>query len=213
MKKIYLLVLSLCFSSLGLAQFSLRADMGIDFVSTPSLTDYVNQNFAGGDQLGSFNSAVNFSVEGNYPVSRSYSLGVEIAYQLNSYTFNFSPGQYDLSYGIILPSIMNYYVISGNGYNLKFGAGAGIRFINVTETAGTGIKKDYSATGFGGVFRFEGNTALSSNIYANIGADIRYDLNGEPESDGKKLYNNVLKENVNFNTLSFGVKLGILFQF
>jgi len=43
---------------------------------------------------------------------------------------------------------------------------------------------------------------------------MRYDVNGEPsDSDGNTIINNVLKENVNFNSFSAGVKLGISYLF
>jgi len=46
---------------------------------------------------------------------------------------------------------------------------------------------------------------LSDNVYANIGGDIRYDLNGKP--------NLITNENVNLNTLSLGVRLGVTYRF
>ena len=68
----------------------------------------------------------------------------------------------------------------------------------------------YSSTGFGGLLRVEANTSLAENLYANIGGDLRYDVNGEPENDhGNNLVNNVEGETVNFNSFSVGIKLGI----
>ncbi len=49
-----------------------------------------------------------------------------------------------------------------------------------------GTKDDYSSIGFGGLLRVEANTALSENFYANIGGDLRYDVNGEPENNNGK---------------------------
>jgi len=108
---------------------------------------------------------------------------------------------------------MAYYVLLGNGYNVKFGGGAGVRFINVTESKKwQGTEDTFSSVGFGGLLRAEANTALAENVYANIGVDLRYDINGEPEnSNGNTLVNNVKGENVNFDTFSLGVKLGVSF--
>jgi hypothetical protein len=110
-----------------------------------------------------------------------------------------------------MPSVMAYYVLLGTGFNFKFGGGAGPRFVSVTESKKwQGTEDSYSSTGFGGLLRVEGNTALAENVYANIGLDLRYDVNGEPEnSNGNTLVNNVKGENVNFDTFSLGVKLGI----
>ena len=83
--------------------------------------------------------------------------------------------------------------------------------MSVDETRNTSVAKtNYSSVGFGTILRIEGNTLLGGNIYANIGADIRYDVNGEPENaQGKNLVNIIQNENVNFNTLSIGVRRGI----
>jgi hypothetical protein len=110
---------------------------------------------------------------------------------------------------------MAYYVLIGNGFNFKFGGGAGPRFVSVSENKKwQGTEESFSSIGFGALLRVEGNTALAENVYANIGLDLRYDLNGEPEnSSGDKLVNNVKGENVNFNTFSMGIKLGISYLF
>jgi hypothetical protein len=51
---------------------------------------------------------------------------------------------------------------------------------------------------------------MSENLFANIGGDLRYDINGEPEDNsGHTLYNIVENENVSFNSFSLGVNLGI----
>jgi hypothetical protein len=61
--------------------------------------------------------------------------------------------------------------------------------------------------------RAEGNTLLGGNIYAKIGAQAGYDFNGEPENDGVPIFNNASDENVNFNSLSVGVSLGVSYIF
>jgi hypothetical protein len=108
---------------------------------------------------------------------------------------------------------MAYYVISGVGYNFKFGGGIGPRFTFVTEEKKwQGTNDDYSSIGFGGLLRVEANTALSENFFANIGGDLRYDVNGDPENEnGNTLYNNVENEKVNFNSFSLGLKLGFTY--
>ncbi|MGB5530481.1 MAG: hypothetical protein WBQ32_10985, partial [Ignavibacteriaceae bacterium] len=62
MKKIILLFLLIIISKLSLAQIELKGTMGINFLSVPSVQDYINENFASSDaQLGTFNSAVIFT--------------------------------------------------------------------------------------------------------------------------------------------------------
>ena len=212
MKKITLFFLLIIASDFSFPQIELKGTMGINFLSFPSLQDYINENFAPSEgELGTFNSAVIFTGEVGTFLSKSFELSIEIPYQIYSYTENVDPGQYELAYISLLPSVMAYYVILGSGYNVKFGGGAGVRFIDVTESEKwQGTEDSFSSVGFGGLIRAEANTALAENVYANIGLDLRYDINGEPEnSSGEALENFVKGENVNFDTFSVGVKLGI----
>lgn len=215
MKYLTIVFLFFIFTATSFSQYSVRAGMGISFVSMPSLTDYLNQNFVPPDQqLGAFNSSVVFSGEGYLAVSKNYEIGLEVAYLLNSYTFDYTLGHYQMSYDIIMPSLTGYYVISGTGFNFKFGAGIGPRFVNVNETLPARPAADnYTSTGFGILFKADGNTLLSGNLYANIGADLRYDFNGEPKNGGKHLFNNVYGKNVNMNSFSAGIRLGVTYIF
>jgi hypothetical protein len=212
MKKIILLFVFVVLNVNIFAQIEIKGSMGINFLSIPSLQDYINQNFApSNSQLATFNSAVIFLGEVGTFINKNIELSLEVPYQIYSYTENIGLGQYELAYNLIPPSVLAYYVISGSGYNFKFGAGAGPRFVNVTEKKKwQGSEVSFSSIGFGGLLRIEGNTVLSDNVYANVGLDLRYDLNGEPENgSGNKLTNIVQNEVVNINTFSMGLRLGI----
>jgi hypothetical protein len=199
-------------SSFAQTPNEVRGSMGIDFVSIPSLKEYIDQLQY--EQLTDFNSAVNFSGSYGRMLSESYQLQAELGYLLYSFTSSGEDGQYDLTYSLVMPSILNYYVLNGTGYNFKFGGGIGARFLSVDESLpGTGSSDNYSSIGYGFILRAEGNTAIAENVYAHIAADVRYDVNGEPDNNGENLYNVVYKENVNFNSLSFGIRLGISYQF
>jgi len=215
MKKTTLLFLLMIASDFSFAQIELKGTMGINFLSIPSIQDYVNESYPSSTQLNTFNSAVIFTGEVGTFLGKDFELGLEIPFQIFSYTENVGLGQYELAYNSLLPSVMAYYVLSGNGYNFKFGGGAGPRFVSVTESKKwQGTEDSFSSIGFGGLLRIEGNTALAENVYANIGADLRYDVNGEPEnSNGNTLENKVKGENVNFDSFSLGVKLGISYLF
>jgi hypothetical protein len=214
MKKVLVLLFVIIVSGISFAQNQneVRASMGIDFVSIPSLKDYIDQ--LPYEQLADFNTAINFSGSYGRMLSESYQLQLEVGYFLYSFNSSGIDGQYDLTYNLIMPSVLNYYVLNGTGYNFKFGGGAGIRFLSMDESLpGTGSKTNYSSIGYGLILRGEGNTAIAENVFAHIAADVRYDLNGEPKNNDKNLYNIVLKENVNFSSLSFGIRLGISYQF
>ncbi len=200
-------------STLNFAQGELKGGMGIYFLSSPSMQDYINQGgFDNSDnQVASFVSSIMFAGEGGIYISPDFMVTVEAAYQIYSYTNNGVNGQYELLFNNIMPTLLAYYVISGQGYNFKFGGGAGLRFVNVGESLPALSSSDYTTMGLGFIGRIEGNTLLGGRVYANAGLDLRYDINGEPDSYGTKLYNNVLDENVNFNALSIGIRLGITY--
>jgi hypothetical protein len=214
MKTLLTVFLIFIVASYATAQVELSGGMGITFNNTPSLADYLNQNYApDDDQFSDFSSSILFFIEGAYEVSPGYDWAVEVAYSLSSSTYETLSGKYELSYSVIKPSLLNYYVIRGVGYSFKFGGGVGIRILSADETLPiTNTSYDYSSIGFGFVGKVEGNTSLGGNLFANIGLEARYDLNGEPENDGRTIYNAIQKDNVNFNSLSFGIRLGLLYQ-
>jgi len=212
--KIILWILSIVMlTQFSFAQTEIKGTMGINLISIPSAQDYVNQNYAPyDDELSTYNTAVIFAGEVGYFFNEKFEMSFDIPYQIYSYNTNIDgAGQYDLYFDSFLPSVMAYYVLSGVGYNFKFGGGAGPRFSTVTEEKKwQGTSEEYTSTGFGGLIRAEANTALSENFYANLGFDMRYDINGEPENgNGNKLVNNVEGETVNFNSFSVGIKLGV----
>jgi hypothetical protein len=213
-KYIYLIISALIITGTSYAQYDFRAGMGISLVNTPSLIDYLNQNFApSNQQLGVFNSSIVFSGEAGYFVNDSYEISLDFSYLLNSYNFSYNPGLYKLSYDFIMPTLVNYYVIRGTGYNFKFGGGIGPRFTNADQQLPAQPSITYNSVGFGFLLKAEGNTLLSDNFYANIGVDLRYDFNGEPKNGNLYLVNPNYNENVNFNSLSVGIHLGVTYIF
>ncbi|MFH0734880.1 MAG: hypothetical protein V1773_10405 [bacterium] len=212
MKKIIILFLMLS-SILIKAQYEITAGMGLNFVNSPSFTDYVNVNFAlQSDRLSSMNSAVEFYGEFSYDLSPSFGLGLDYSNLIFSFNTISHVGTYDVNYLHYKPSLVVYYQIPGEGYKFKFGAGLGPRFVSLDEKLPYFSNSlNYSTTGIGFLLRAEGNTLLSGDMYANINFDLRYDLPGEPDGD-KKLTNRVLNETVNVNSVSFAIKLGISYK-
>lgn len=213
--KHFFFTLSLLFiiSNTSFSQTEVRASMGIDFISSPSLTDYLNQTYANG-QLNTFNSAIIFSLEADRFLKENYQIGFELSYLLNSFNYNQDINTYNLSYDIIMPAILNYYVIQGQGYEFKFGGGIGVPFVVADEkTIGIDYSTKYKSVGLGLILRVDGNTILSNNIYVNIGGDLKYELNGKPKNGNMYMVNRVTGENVNFNFFSAGIHIGLTYRF
>lgn len=212
---IKLLIIILLISYNGFAQNNeISATMGIDFVSTPSFKDYIDQNYADGEEMSDFSSAVQFTIRYGKLLSPQFMLAGEIGYQIYSYNNFFSLGQYDISANNIMPSIIAYYVSRGEGYFFKIGGGAGLRMIYITEKLpGDANSSDYLASGFGLLLRGEGTTRIDGDLHAHIGADIRYDLAGKPEKRNDNLSPNRTFEQAEFNSLIFGIRLGLSYYF
>ncbi len=210
MKKLVIPFFVFVISILSFAQIQneFRASMGIDLVSVPELKDFLELNYSP-DRLSDFSSAVNFSGAYGRMIGDNNQLELEFGYLINSYNYPEDNGTYDLSYTLIMPSLLYNYIIVGNGYNFKFGGGAGLRFLSITEKQPGQFDEKKESFGYGFILRAVGNTAIAQNVFAHIGADIRYDLLGKPDDSatGNKV------ENVNFNSLSFGIRLGISYQF
>src|SRR3989304_5913425 len=99
MKYLKLFCMLLLVYSTSYSQIRIRASMGVDYVSTPSLYDYINQNYsASSNDLGSFKAAVNFSGEIDYAVTENYEVGIDFAYRLYSYTTSFGLQKYEMAY-------------------------------------------------------------------------------------------------------------------
>ncbi len=210
MKYLFTIITVVLIGSQVSAQHEARLGMGINFGSTPSLKDYVNQ-VAGYEEMTSFSSSVIFSGEYDYAVSNTYDIGLEVAYLLSSVTFS-TYGTYDFSYHVIMPTVTSYYVIRGQGYNFKFGGGVGIRLVSADESFPSSPSAiNFTSTGFGFLLRAAGNTRLSDQFYVNILGDLRYDLNGDLK--GWEAHHSSDYNQVNLNTFSAGVSLGITYMF
>lgn len=193
------------------AQWDFSASMGLDFKYASSYRDYINANFPSVNRLKSFNSSINFTVEAGYRTSQFFQIGLEYSLAIDSYsTLIGAGGIYDISYLMYRPSILGYYILTGEGYKFKFGGGLGLRFVSLKEDIFNETK--YSSSGFGFLLKSEANTLLSRNLFVLLGLDLRYDLPGDLISDNnKQIINFSNGESVNLNTISIGIKVGITY--
>ncbi len=207
MKK-YFFISFLVLTSLLNAQFDISGGMGLNFFSAPDLADYINSYSTAVDEVFTFNTSADFFGEIAYNVNPNYQLALEYTY--NIYSFN-SPSaigvNYDFHLGQHKPSAIGYYVIPGKGYKVKFGVGLGIRFANIEEKIAS-IQEPYSfsATGFGGLLKIQGDTRLSTNFFAVIAGEMRYDAY---EDISRK--SNTRTINYNINSFGVAIKLGIAY--
>jgi hypothetical protein len=213
-KYIFFLSLSLFSFQSMLAQVDVAGGMGISFVYNPSLNDYIEYNWSL-DDVQPFVSTVEFYGEIDYSLNEKYQLGIEYVYSLYDYSSFINNLNYKLDYIHHKPSFLAYYVIAGEGYKFKFGGGLGLRIVQLTESIGTTEEGAiaFSTTGFGLLGKIQGHTKLSDNFYANIGSTIRFDAPGKPENNGVKRSNPSSNEDVNINSFSVSINIGISYFF
>jgi hypothetical protein len=211
MKRIIAIIIFIFSANSLSAQWDLSFSMGLDFKSSPSFRDYVNTSFALGNNLiPSFKSAISFSGEADYKLSNTFAIGLQYDLLIDSYTATNSPGAfYEISYNMQRPTLLAFYIVSGSGYQFKFGGGVGPRFVSLSERIITST--EYSVNGYGFVLKAEGNTLLSKNFYALIGTNIRYDVTGDVANNKNTLVNRSTGETLNLNSISFGIYLGVTF--
>ena len=177
-KKYFILAMFLLAFQSMQAQVDVVGGMGISLVYNPSLNDYLDLR-SPGEEVQLFATTAEFYGEIDYSTSEKYQLGVEYVYTLFDFGSTYA-GNYTLSYAHHKPSLLAYYVISGEGYKFKFGAGAGVRIVNLTENII--VDEEFETVGFGLLLRAQGHTKLGDNVYANIGTTLRTDFTGVPSN-------------------------------
>lgn len=201
---------------LGQSKFSVSGAMGLSFVNTPDVKNYLIYVTGLPDQVNSFSSNLQLSLEGNYRVhpDLDISLLTDLVFSSNEFDVAGFGSRYKLNYLIIKPSLCAYKVYPGAGYQFRVGGGIGPRFLSVSETnPGFTSEVSFTKVGFGAVATFDAATALTDVAMVYLNGNLQYDVIGAPEHEGAALQRQDNKKNVTFNNFSAGVKIGILYQF
>ncbi len=200
-------------------QFSAYGGMGIEYYKANSLSDYLNYAAPGSVQPGSFSSAIDFSIGGEYAISRNWAVGLEYDYMLKSAGSNNGIGSQQVNVSYSLPSLAVRRLIRGDGYVLRFGGTFGYHFATLSTTSPyTTRTQDYSAEGIG--LKLDGSidTKLDEKLYARLGVNARAEIIGHMKAaDGTELtyldYNSGNQLPVNMNLFGVGVSFGLVYYF
>lgn len=172
--------------------FSVYGGMGIALAAAPAMVDYLNTLADPTQQVQTFATAVEFFGGATLPVNESWEGGIEYAYLFKSYTLPTAGfGTYTIFYDLNMPTLTAHYVISGNGYFLKFGGGIGYHGGSVEQKSSFyGTDSTYATHGVGIKVDAVGQTAFDEHLYAYIGATMRWELMGSlKDSQGDILQN------------------------
>jgi len=151
--------------------------MGINGVVSSGLQDYLE--YVTSEEQSILNSAFQVTLGVDKELEGGKFVGLDFSYELNSFNAPGVVNQYTLEYSLYSPSIMYGWQSTGKGYKLRFGVGAGPRFITFTESGfGSNLKVQYNSIGYGFLVKAEAATAIASNVYAVIAGDLRFNSLG-----------------------------------
>jgi hypothetical protein len=201
-------------TSLVRRYYGVAAGLGVSLVSAPDIVDYINVQYAPATRIDNFGTGAEFFGNISVQLSESWGLKLDYAYLLKSYDLPQPyPPNFTFSYGVQMPTLVAQFFVTGKGYVLKFGGGAGYHLANFTEETYVG-STTYHAHGIGLKLDAEGDTAFDDHLFSYIGADIRGDFLGDlATDDGRKLVISSKNKNVKMNFFTIGLKFGLTYYF
>lgn len=197
--------------------FSLTAGMGVNAHSAPSVSDYVNlaAQPGWGERFEEFSSSMEFFIVPEIRILEDWSLGFEYSVMTKSHRVTQSAGIGDseFSYTIQLPSVLASYVVSGNGYLLKFGGGVGYAAGDFSQRLfGSAQSSDFQSKGLTAKVGVAGNTKFDEHFYGSIGADLRWIAGGVFKSrSGAETRVGGTRATMSF--FNIGLKFGVMIGF
>lgn len=186
------------------------AGLGVSFINASDIVAFVSTQ-SGGPRQEDFTAAAEFF--GSYEVQTGESWGVkgEYAYLYKSYNVPTAFFNGVFSYALHMPTVVVHTLVTGQGYMLAFGGGAGYHFGRFTADF-IGAPATYHAGGIGFKLEAEGNTAFDEHFFGYIGLDVRNDYLGELKDDaGRPILLNGKAMKLNF--FSAGIKFGATYFF
>jgi hypothetical protein len=156
----------------------LSAGMGVSYVSPGDVVDLINAATGQTQRTPTFTAGVEFFGACSVPVAADWAVKVEYAYLLAGYNVStpYGPAEYTIS--AHMPTLFLQYILLDRGiYNVKIGAGAGYH-VGSLETNVYGSDIRYSGKGIGVAIDLDAATAFGEDLYAYLGADMRWELIG-----------------------------------
>jgi hypothetical protein len=192
--------------------FSIYGGMGISIADAPGLVKYLN-TLENPTVLNNFATDVEFFGGAEFPLSFEWGGAVEYAYLFKSYSLSVGDaGTYTVFYSLHMPTAMVHYVITGEGYFLKFGGGIGYHTGSLEQKDPYGNDITYSAHGIGLKGQVVGQTAFDEHLYAYIGGDMRWELLGKLKSDNGTVLQNQGRV-ASLSMFVVGLNFGVVYYF
>ena len=192
--------------------FSIYGGMGISIADAPGLVKYLN-TLENPTVLNNFATDVEFFGGAEFPLSFEWGGAVEYAYLFKSYSLSVGDaGTYTVFYSLHMPTAMVHYVITGEGYFLKFGGGIGYHTGSLEQKDPYCSDITYSAHGIGLKGQAVGQTAFDVHLYGYIGGDMRWELLGKLKSDNGTVLQNQGRV-ASLSMFVVGLNFGVIYYF
>jgi hypothetical protein len=195
-------------------RFGIGGGMGVSAISITDLFTYINQ-MPGTDpynRLSEFSTAVEFFAAADIVLHPTIMTGVEYSFILGSHSVETGFGSDNYTFTYHMPLVLAHYLLMGEGYFFKLGGGVGYVFTRYEEDPTYAPPFLYTGGGIGGKIQAVGHTPFGDNLYAYIGAEMRFGFPGPvADEDGRTLRN--VNKDVSFNFFSFGLKFGLMYYF
>ncbi len=192
--------------------FSIYGGMGISIADAPGLVHYLNM-LDYPTVLSDFATDVEFFGGVEFPLSFEWGGALEYSYLFKSYTLpTGDAGTYSVFYSMHMPTVMAHYVVTGEGYFLKFGGGFGYHTGSLEQKDPYGNDITYSAHGIGLKAQAVGETAFDEHLYGYIGGDMRWEIMGKLKSDNGTVLQNQ-GQVASLSMFVVGLNFGVIYYF
>jgi hypothetical protein len=184
--------------------------MGVSYMNPQDIADYVSALTV--NRVSDFTSAVEFFGAAGIPLSERWILTLEYAYLLGGYS---GPGAgSEFTFSVHMPTLLAHYVlVEEQFYNVRIGAGMGYH-AGALSVRHVTIDDRFTAAGPAFKIDCEANTALGDDLFARLGADVRWDVMGElRNAAGQAPVAPAQGAAPTMNFFSVGAKLGATWYF
>lgn len=189
-------------------RMSVSAGMGVNYHNAQDIVNRINGSGVLSRRIDDFKSGVEFFGTFGLPLSTDWQVKFEYVYLIASYSERTSfGGTADFTYSLHMPTVIGQYVLyAEQTYNFKAGAGFGYHFGRYTERYAL-VEGDFTGKGIGALLELEGNTALSDNVFAHLGTQLRWDFVGDLKNASGNPPSGTPSTSLHF--FSVGARLGV----
>lgn len=186
--------------------------MGVTYRSPADVVAVVNSIPQALERVPQFGAGAEFFAAACFPLSESWLLKIDYAYQIASLNIMTSLETAQFTINQHCPTLILQYVLANQGmFNVKAGAGAGYHFGRLSKKLFY-IDDTFTAQGPALTAEVEGNTAFGEHLFAYLGVSAGWSLVGTlKDASGRPLGVTASGEPATLNSVGVGARLGFTY--